>query len=63
MAKRAPLEIALVDVRDLELAPAGGRETLYDLEHATVVEVATGYGQVALGIRRLLDDARNPILP
>ena len=62
MAKCTPLDVAVVDVGDLQLAPAGGRETVHDLENTTVVEVAAGHGQVALRLGRLLYDAHDPLL-
>src|SRR5207253_10256629 len=49
------LDVRVVHVGDLELAPGRRREAADDVEHAPVVHVAARHHQVALGRLRLLD--------
>ena len=54
-AQLAALEIASVQIRDLELATRGGPQALRALDDCRVVEVDAGHRQIRARLRRLLD--------
>ena len=55
----AAIDVGVIDVRDLELAPPGRLERLDDVEDAGVVHVDADHGVLRRGVLGLLTDVQN----